>query len=491
MTGPCFRLNLTLVAVVLFPATVIRARDMDVEAALQRISALEEQVRTLSDAGSVGRASFEQPLETGRCGAACGSGGERCEADRGEGGAAGGSAAKAAHPLQAMYDKGFVLRPVDAGQTPFEMKINSWLQLRHSFFDSEGGTPDQNDMEFERARLLFSGFALSQDLEYFIQIDADDNQTQRLDLLDYYLSYDIGHDQFDLESGTIGIRAGRWKIPFNRTRYTSGLNLQFADRSVASVFFDIDRSVGMGLYGEADAPIAPINWEVALINGIRTNGLRPDRVGDLDRNLGVSGRVFSDVLGEWGSDFESDLAWHEELAVRLGFGFAFSREDIDEGPVEASRQRVVDGGGTLTSLLPMGASAYSVTLFAISADFRLRGWSLSTEYYFRSLSDFSGAAVPDLFDHGFLVQGGYFLIPEKLEVFMRWSRLTGDSGTLGLSDRSADEVAGGVAWWIKGRNLKLVCDVTRVNSSPINDSAVGFLPGDEGLLYRTQFQVLF
>lgn len=384
-----------------------------------------------------------------------------------------------------------MLRPVDADATPFEMKINSWLQLRHSLFDSDGPTPDQNDFEFERARLLFSGFALSRDLKYFIQIDADDNQTQRLDLLDYYLSYDIGHDQFELDAGTLGFRTGRWKVPFNRSRYTSGLNLQFADRSLAGVFFDIDRSVGMSLYGKAEAPVAPINWEVALLNGIRANGARPNRVGDLDRNLAVSGRVFQDVAGEWGSDYESDFAWHEELAVRLGGGFAFAREDVLEGPVEASRQRVVDSGATLTSLLPMGARAYSVSLFALSADFRWQGWSLSSEYYFRNLTDFSGAAVPDLFDHGFLLQGGYFLVPEKFEVFSRWSRIVGDSGTLGAGDQSADEVAGGVAWWIKGRNLKLLFDVSHVNSSPVNDSAVGLQPGDDGLLYRTQLQFLF
>ncbi len=488
MVGACLR-SFSVGVVLLMTALPVSAQDAELEAALRRIEALEDQVRALQPERMIQPAVYE-PTHQCRCGD-CQQADDRCEQSCGADCKGYRSGAKAAQPLQAVYDRGFVLRPVDADQTPFEMKINSWLQLRHSVFDSDGPTPDQNDFEFERARLVFSGFALKRELKYFIQIDADDNQTQRLDLLDYFLSYDVGHDQFGLDAGTIGIRAGRWKVPFNRTRYTSGLNLQFADRSLASVFFDIDRSVGASLYGQADGPLAPVNWELALINGVRTNGTRPNRVGNLDRNLGVSGRVFSDVLGEWGSDFESDLNWHEELAVRLGAGFAFSREDILEGPVEASRQRVVDSGATLASVLPMGASAYNVTLFALSADFRYQGWSLSTEYYFRSLSEFSGAAVPDLFDHGFLLQGGCFLIPEKLEAFTRWSRIVGDSGRLGVADQSADEVAGGLAWWIKGRNLKVVFDVTRVNSSPVNDSAVGFMPGDDGLLYRTQLQVAF
>ena len=257
------------------------------------------------------------------------------------------------------------------------------------------------------------------------------------------------------------------------------------------MFFDIDRSVGISLYGKTVESCVPVNWEVALTNGIRTNGVRPNRVGDIDRNLGISGRVYSDILGKWGSDYESDIAWHEELAVRVGAGFAFSREDIVDGAVEATRQRVVDSGATITSILPVGTDAYDVALFALSADFRYQGWSLSTEFYFREMTNFGGAAVPDLSDHGFLVQGGYFVVPKKLELFGRWSSIVGDSGTLGADDQSADEVGGGVAWWIKGRNLKLSLDVNRVNGTPINDSAVGFLPGDDGLLYRTQLQFLF
>lgn len=479
------RLLLIILGELTFLATrSATAQETELQNALNRIQTLEEQVARLNQPpAAISDSILQCTCETdgklpGACSAGCRSG-------------AGGSIFTEEHLLKTVYDKGFVLRPVDATRTPFEMKINSWLQLRHSYFDSNGPTADENDFEFERARLLFSGFAFTRDLQYFIQIDADDNQTQRLDLLDCYLSYDIGHDQFGLDAGELGIRAGRWKIPFNRSRHTSGLNLQFADRSAAGVFFDIDRSVGVSLYGRTEQLCVPTHWELALTNGIRTNGVRPNRAGDIDRNLGISGRVYSDVLGKWGSDYESDIAWHEELAVRLGAGFAFSREDISDGPVEASRQRVVDSGATLTSILPGGTDAYNVTLFALSADFRWQGWSLSTEYYFRTLSHFSGASVADLFDHGFVMQSGYFVVPKKFEVFSRWSRIAGDSGTLGSTDQSADEIAGGVAWWIKGRNLKLLFDVTQVNGTPINDSALGFRPGDDGLLYRTQLQFLF
>lgn len=473
--------------------TTAMAQDSELDFALQRIKSLENRLDALSNPGV---APFVVPAghtflgaEAGCRSGQCAGGELGCNGCRNDA-SVGGSAAKG-NRLHAVYDSGFVLRPDDAVTTPFEMKINSWLQLRHSVFSSDGPNSDQNEFEFERARLNFSGFAFTEDLQYFMQIDADDDQTQRLDLLDFYLSYDIGHNQLGMDQGRIGVRAGRWKIPFNRSRFTSGLNLQFADRSMAGLFFDIDRSVGVSLYGTSDTAWSPLNWEVALINGIRTNGTRPSRAGELDRNLGISGRVYSDVLGTWGTDHESDVTWHEEFAARLGAGFAFARENIEDGPVEAAGQRVVDSGATLISLLPATARAYSVGLFALSADFRYYGWSLSTEYYFRSLSSFSGASVPDLFDHGFLIQSGYFIIPKKLELISRWSRIVGDSGSLGVSDQSADEVAGGVAWYIKGSNLKFVFDVSRVNGTPFNESAAGYRPGDDGLQYRTQFQFSF
>ena len=117
--------------------------------------------------------------------------------------------------------------------------------------------------------------------------------------------------------------------------------------------------------------------------------------------------------------------------------------------------------------------------------------SLITQYYMRYLTAFSSVPVADLFDYGVLVQSGYFIIPKKLELLARWSRIVGDSANLGANKESADEYACGAAWYIRGHNLKLIFDVTRVNGAPINDSALNILRGDDGWLYRTNFQWKF
>ena len=58
-------------------------------------------------------------------------------------------------------------------------------------------------------------------------------------------------------------------------------------------------------------------------------------------------------------------------------------------------------------------------------------------------------------------------------------------------DQSSDEVAAGIAWYIKGHNAKLVFDVTHLNGAPLSSARLDILPGDAGWLLRTQFQLAF
>jgi len=98
---------------------------------------------------------------------------------------------------------------------------------------------------------------------------------------------------------------------------------------------------------------------------------------------------------------------------------------------------------------------------------------------------------PRSFDHGFWLQAGYFLVPHKLELTGRWSRVVGNSGTLGAARQSADELAGGLAWYINRQHVKLTADLTHLDGAPINSAALDITPGDIGWLFRTQIQFSF
>jgi hypothetical protein len=394
------------------------------------------------------------------------------------------------------YDGGFLIAANqgvddDSASVDFLMRVNGWLQLRHTLFDSHGPNPDQNTISFERLRLVFGGHVFSPDLGYFLQFDGNSDRLTDVIFLDYFVTYDVGHGVLGCGENKLGIKLGKWKVPFSRSREESGRRLEFADRATANVFFDLNRSIGAGLYGRLDPLAVPFHYETAVFNGFRTGSFSTTgRDGELDRNFAWSLRSYADLGSDFGADGEPDLSWHALPTLRLGGGLAFTRVD-DEGVREFNQEFVVDSGRRLASILPDGISAYDVWLFTIDTHLKYRGLSIIAEYYWRYISQFSGGNVPSLYDDGFVLQTGYFICPKTLEVLFRWSRIVGNSGTLGLNLQSADEVSTGFVWYIKGHNAKLTFDVSHRDGSPLSSSRLDILPGDEGWLYRTQFQLAF
>lgn len=393
------------------------------------------------------------------------------------------------------YDGGFEISGIGDGKDDkYRMRIGSWGQFRHNYFDSDGPNRDQNDFDLERLRLVFDGYAFNPSFRYFFQLDADSDASETVDMLDYYVTYDFGHDMLCHDEGRLALRFGKWKIGFNRAREESGTRMQFSDRSMSSVLFDFDRSLGIGLLGRLDPAIGPIDWQVTLANGIDTGGFRPSRAitgnSDLDRNFAVATRVNWLLSGDWGKDGHADLDCRTTPAIRFGTGFTHTRKD-SEGFREFVFPRIVDSGALISTVLPADVSAYNLTMYSVDMNVKYRGFSGVFEYYFRRCTEFEANVVPDLLDHGYWAEVGYFLKPEHLQLIARHSRIVGDSGTLGATNQSADEVAGGVVVYAKRHRMKLTFDVTHLNGAPINDSALNIRPGDAGWLYRTQLQWKF
>jgi hypothetical protein len=393
------------------------------------------------------------------------------------------------------YDRGFVIASqedvdLQAGGFPFRLQLNGWGQLRHTIFDSQGPNRDINQFQLKRARLVFSGSAFTRDFTYFVQLDGRSTSGDDVRLLDYFLAYDIGHHLWGCETGTFGFKTGKYKVPFTMARYLSGREFEFADRSMASTYFDVNRSLAWGLYGRTGHWPTPLHWETAIFNGLVTSGAETGSSGTLDNNFAYSARLFGYPLGDWGDAGLADLSYHSTLATRIGAGAAFTTIERD-GITEFNTLRVVDSGDTLASILPTEVDAYNVSLYSIDTSCKFRGWSLTTEYYFRNLSGFQDATLPDLFDHGIWFQLGKFVVPGKLQLLSRWSRVVGNSGTLGLENQSADEIAGGLVWYFRGQHARLTLDVTHLDGAPIRSAALDMSPGDVGWLFRTQIQFAF
>ncbi len=152
---------------------------------------------------------------------------------------------------------------------------------------------------------------------------------------------------------------------------------------------------------------------------------------------------------------------------------------------------MVDSGRRLSEVLPESVNAYRVATSAVDASFKYRGWSATLEYYLRTIYDFEGDSVPPLFDHGFWLQCGKFVVPRKLELLARWSRVNGDSGTLGQAQQSGEERSAAMAYYFREQNAKIVFDGTYLDGAPISSSSLDIQPGYKGWLLRTQLQFAF
>ncbi|TWT52972.1 hypothetical protein Pla22_06000 [Rubripirellula amarantea] len=393
------------------------------------------------------------------------------------------------------YDRGFIIASEEdlrlgTEDFPYRLKINGWGQLRHTVFDSSNGNRDLNQLQLKRARVVLSGNAISTDLLYFVQLDGRSNAADGLRLLDYYFAYDLSHGLWGGTKDALGIKAGLYKIPSSLARQLSGKELEFSDRSMSSIYFDVNRSIAVGLYGKLELLPKPLFWELALFNGLVTGGSDTGSSRALDNNNAFSGRVYCYPTGDWGPGELADFTNHQTLVTRVGAGFAVTTIDRS-GFAEFSSLRTVDTGQPISAVLPVDVDSFDVAQYSVDASLKYRGVSLTSEYYFRNLSGFQDATIANLFDHGFWLQAGVFLVPEKFEVLTRWSRVVGNSGTLGQSDRSSDEIAAGAVWYFHGQNAKLTTDATHLNGAAINSSVLDINSGDAGWLFRTQLQFSF
>jgi hypothetical protein len=395
-------------------------------------------------------------------------------------------------PFQVGYEKGFVIQPLDPEKTPFKLRITGRMQFRHTFFHREDeryidNTGDEirikkrNDFEIERGRLTFDGFALDPALGYYINLDFDTDDEHNVIIHDFWVDY-VFSDAFILF-------AGKAFVPGSREWLMGSTTTRFSDRSLATTFFRPDRSLGIWAMGE---PLGGIYYRTMLANGFNTTDLTFE---DVDANFAWATSGWWDVFDNFGSGW-SDLEGHEELAVQTGLSFTLASQEGKDGEgqprAEDNFARLSDGTRLVdTGALEPGVTVDEFDLYLLAADFaaKFQGFSLNGEYYFRWIEDLEGDGPLPLngfFDHGFYVEGGYMVIPQRLELSLRMSRIFGRHGDDGA------EYAGGATWFFRGaHNFKMTLDVTRVYDSPAQNSAPGYRIGDDGIMMRTQLQVGF
>lgn len=206
------------------------------------------------------------------------------------------------------YDRGFFIDSTD--NDAFRLKINLQNQFRYTGFgrtqsecvDATGAinrTPNRNDFEINRGRLIFFGHAVDPDLNYYINLDYGSLGDDRVTVLLAWLNYRFNRG-FDLYLGKGKVHGGReWLLT---SMYTMS-----PDRSMATTFFRPSITTGVWAKGE---PLERLYYQALVGNGFNTTsaGIR-----GLDTNFVYSANTWWEPLGAFGGLY-SDLSFHEDLA---------------------------------------------------------------------------------------------------------------------------------------------------------------------------------
>ena len=287
---------------------------------------------------------------------------------------------------------------------------------------ADPGTPDGEDDEsldegesgftLRRTKLKFSGhITANPKIGYKIVLAAERDGGDWLTE-----DFEINH-KF---ANGVKIKGGQFKLPFLRQELVSSSKQLAVDRGSATEYFTLDRGQGIGFsYGTDNVKL---NWAVS--DGADSENL--DWAGDAT-DIALTGRADVKLAGNW-KQMDDFSAWSgEETAAFVG------------GAVHW------EAGET-------GTPAVDNNVFLWTADglVEFNGFGLMAAVMGLHTDN---DVAPDFDDYGVQVEAGVFIIPDKLQPFVRYDWIDVDA---------ADEmnlITVGFNYYLKKHDAKFTMDV--------------------------------
>jgi len=350
----------------------------------------------------------------------------------------------------------------------FLMEIDGQIQFRWIWNNQEDASDeDISGFQLRRTKLGFSGHVGSPKIEYKLVLavdrDNDGDGGGNVFMEDVVVSYKI--------MDGLKIKAGKFKLPFARQELISSKRQLAVDRSLATEAFTLNRAEQIQLAYAADM----FKIAAAFSDGANSGHSDFDATGS---EIALTARVDVKIMGEWGQA-KDVVAWQgEDTAVFVGAAVHYETGDASMGFFADSFLWTVDGQVEVAGFSALGA------VYGNHVDFDAGG---------------------DQDDFGFVVEGGYMVIPDKLQPFVRYDYIDADNA-------GADEVHAvtlGANWFIRKHKAKFTLDGVwileydgtagpTVGGAAANDgqfsSGLGLrdLVQDESqFAVRAQFQLLF
>jgi hypothetical protein len=267
------------------------------------------------------------------------------------------------------------------------------------------------------------------------------------------------------------------------------------DRVMADEFFRPYFAFGTWTQGE----LVPGLWYNAFLgNNSSSLGIKAVQ---LDRSFATGASMWwMPTTREFGPrGAYGDWEWHEKVATRFGLSSTQSREerftDAETGATGNTTIKLADSLNVFdTGALAPGVTVHQVDyrILSFDAGVKYRGIFLQTEIYTRWLNEFVAdgpLAVSSIVDKGFYVQGAFYPVRRKLELYGATSQIFGDKDA--LFDNSSEYLAGMNVYPTDSRNHRLNFQIIDVNRSPVGSTFGYYTAGQTGTTYSIAFSVFF
>ena len=298
-------------------------------------------------------------------------------------------------------------------------------------------TETENELELRRGRLKLGGHLVSPRLTAYSEYDFVDDR-----LITLRATYKF--------TDWLSIRTGQWKSQFNRERVDSSGAQQFAERSIATRPFTIDRQKGIVASGRLgiESRLDTSYW-IGRLSGA-------GRGGSVDDADGLwLGRLQWNIHGRVLGFSQSNLSQREQRAGSVVVSAV-------SGKSRYTRFSSA-GGGQLDGYTEGLSDQYRLEQLLLETAWQHRGFSWQQELHWKNVTDRVNATKQKL--RGGYAQAGMFFaevwenVPEPLELALRFAFYKSGEISGDRDDREYSVVAN---WFFHGHRNKLTADFSRL-----------------------------
>ena len=379
-----------------------------------------------------------------------------------------------AKPYEYKPGKGYLFTSPDK---KFQMQLGGQIQVQYENDNyDDPAKQDVSQFNLRRVKTLLSGYAFTKDLTWKATYNWSNvvkDNTKAMEEVN--LKYRV--------TDGVQVMLGQEKIQYSRQWITPNTAQQFVDGSFVRNAFMPGYDLGLNLHG--DLMKGMVKYNAGYFGGSGQN-----TKNKTDENA-YNFRVVVNPLGDMKYG-EGDLDYSEKPLVSLGSSYYLNTVKKTVAGTGTAATSAIDNNnsnfvtdangwlGTAVKGKYFGtAAAEKIKVDSWEADlaFKWLGASVQGEYFWgRGEGEGSGK---ELVAEGAYLQAGYFVIPKRLELALRYAWMDPNRY---LASNAISEVQGGVNYFFYGNNLKIQGDIG--NRHTYKNKA-------DDLVARAQLQLLF